>query len=246
MRGLAATLLGSLLFVSAAQALPMPDSTIEEPNQLEQQIQPSERNFFAETQVFCMTLALFFEGGSTNEPEEGLRHIARVIAERARADRWYWGGKTLCGVVFFQKGKVCQFSFACLPLARRTPYKSRMWEKSREIAIEQVDGRNTGPDYTIRYYMNESLSQLKHACMFRKEFIPVVQAGTHEFFREASYEEKRELRKTNPAICQKYAESLKPKKKKKTKVAAKAKPSTVAASSAPAAEPRKEASVASE
>jgi hypothetical protein len=29
-----------------------------------------------------------------------LRHIARVIGERARANRRMWGGRTICGVVF--------------------------------------------------------------------------------------------------------------------------------------------------
>ncbi|MEW6452526.1 MAG: hypothetical protein AB1490_17840 [Pseudomonadota bacterium] len=53
--------------------------------------------------------------------------------------------------------------------------------------------------------------------MFRKEFVPMAQAGTHEFFREAASWERAELAKTNPEACQRYAESLKPKKKAKQK-----------------------------
>ena len=34
--------------------------------------------------------------------------------------------------------------------------------------------------------MNERLSNPKFACLFRKEFVLIVKAGTHEFFREAS------------------------------------------------------------
>ena len=37
-----------------------------------------ERDVVAETELYCMTLAIFFEGGSTGETEIGMRHIARV------------------------------------------------------------------------------------------------------------------------------------------------------------------------
>ena len=90
-----------------------------------------------------------------------------------------------------------------------------------------------------RYYMNEKLSNPKYACVFRKEFVPVVQAGTHEFFREAASWERKELAKTNPEACQRYAESLKPKKKAKPKKIALASDATIPASSA-TAKPRTE------
>ena len=66
-------------------------------------IQIQTRDIVAETDLYCMTLAIYFEGGSTFEPEIGQRHIARVITERAKADRSYWGGKTICGVVFYKR-----------------------------------------------------------------------------------------------------------------------------------------------
>ena len=90
-----------------------------------------ERNVVSETDLYCMTLAIFFEGGSTGESETGMRHIARVIAERAKANRKEWGGNTICGVVFYKRAK-CQFSFACLPLARRTPRPGPSWDASRK------------------------------------------------------------------------------------------------------------------
>jgi hypothetical protein len=45
--------------------------------------------------------------------------------------------------------------------------------------------------------------------------VPVVKAGSHEFFREATTAERAALAKSNPDECQRYAESLKAKKKKK-------------------------------
>lgn len=177
-----------------------------------------ERDIASETDLYCMTLAIFFEGGSTGEPETGMRHIARVIAERAKANRPQWGGSTICGVVFYKRSK-CQFSFACLPLARRTPKPGPAWDASQEIARAQLEGRNDETPDLIRYYMNAPLSNPRSACMFRKEFVRVTIAGRHEFFREASTTERRELAAQSHHDCNRYAASLKKGKKKSKKYA---------------------------
>ena len=78
-----------------------------------------ERDIVSETDLYCMTLAIFFEGGSTGESETGMRHIARVIAERARANRAYWGGNTICGVVFYKRASASSRSPACRSRAAR-------------------------------------------------------------------------------------------------------------------------------
>jgi hypothetical protein len=182
-------------------------------------VQIQSRDVVAETERFCLTLAIYFEGGSTFEPEIGQRHIARVITERAKADRRYWGGNTICGVVFYKAKGVCQFSFACLPIARRTPRKNMLWRASEAVAVDALEGRNEDPDASIRYYMNAELSALKNVCAFRKEFVRVTKAGTHEFFREATAEERAALAKTNPEACKRYADMLKKAKAKQAKKA---------------------------
>lgn len=198
-------------FPAAVHALPMSNADL-----VDEPAPTVSRDVFAETELYCLALGIYFEGGSTGEPDIGQRHIARVITERAKADRRYWGGKTICGVVFYKR-TICQFSFACLPLAQRTPRNNPRWRHSFAIAQEAIEGRNHEPDRSIRYYMNEGLSNPKFACLFRKEFVLVAKAGTHEFFREASTAERAELAKTNPEACQRYAESLKPKNKAKQK-----------------------------
>jgi hypothetical protein len=188
-----------------------------------------ERDVVSETDLYCMTLAIFFEGGSTGEPEIGMRHIARVIAERAKANRPEWGGKTICGVVFYKRSK-CQFSFACLPLARRTPKPGPAWDASQEIARAELEGRNEETPDLIRYYMNAPLSNPKSACAFRKEFVRVTTAGRHEFFREATTAERRELAVQSHHDCHRYAASIK-KGKKSKKFAKHGKPKTYAKAS---------------
>jgi Cell Wall Hydrolase len=197
------------LFAAPARAAFLPDE--ESPAVVNDLF---ERDVAFETDHYCMTLAIFFEGGSTGEPETGMRHIARVIAERAKANRPQWGGPTICGVVYYKTTK-CQFSFACLPVARRTPKPGPAWDASAQIAREQLEGKNDEPDNLIRYYMNAPLANPRSACMFRKEFVRVTTAGRHEFFREASVPERQELSKQSHRDCDRYAASLKKGKKSK-------------------------------
>jgi hypothetical protein len=141
--------------------------------------------------------------------------------ERAKADRRIWGGRTLCGVVFYQAKGVCQFSFACLPLARRTPRQGAAWRFSAGIAREALSGRNDEPDALNRYYMNAELTPLRNECRFRREFIPTGKAGRHEFFREATAAERRALARAPFEACSKYEALVEAQKVKAKQLAAK-------------------------
>ena len=179
-----------------------------------------ERDIRAQSQGYCLTLAIYFEGASTFEPEIGQRHIARVVHERARANKQKWGGSDICEVVFYMRKGVCQFSFACLPLARRTPVYGAAWHRAREIAEEELNGTNDLGERTIRYYMNTSLTPPRNACRFRKEFVKVVDAGRHEFFREPTYEERVELGKTKFEECERHTQQLRAAEAKRKRIAA--------------------------
>ncbi|MGE3148825.1 MAG: cell wall hydrolase [Pseudorhodoplanes sp.] len=179
------------------------------------------RDIVYETHLHCLALALYFEGGSTGETEEGQRHVARVVIERARANRRIWGGSDLCNVVFYKRAGVCQFSFACLPLARRTPKENAAWRFSLRIARDELEGRSEIGERLIRYYMNAALTPARNICRFRKEFVPVVQAGRHEFFREPTSEERVRLRQSEPAACKQAAQAKKRAAKHAGKKAAK-------------------------
>lgn len=177
------------------------------------------RDISAESNLYCLALAVYFEGGSTEESEQGQRHIAHVVVARANANRRIWGGSNICDVVFHKAGKVCQFSFACLPMAQRTARGGALWRYSLQIAHDELEGRSGLNERSLRYYMNAGLSAAKNACRFRKEFVPVIQAGRHEFFREATRDERRELEKGDYAECRKFEALLA--KKKNTKNAGK-------------------------
>jgi hypothetical protein len=182
-----------------------------------------ERDVRAESQVYCLTLGIYFEGGSTAEPEIGQRHIARVIHERARANLRKWGGSDICDVVFYMRKGVCQFSFTCLPLARRTPVYGAAWHGARAIAEQELQGTNQLHERSIRYYMNTALTPPRNACRFRKEFVKVVDAGRHEFFREPTVEERAELANGKYEECERYAQQLREQEAKRKRLAAKKK-----------------------
>lgn len=174
-----------------------------------------------ENTLYCLTLAIYFEGGSTGESEEGQRHIARVVNLRAQSNRRVWGGSDLCDVVFYNRRGVCQFSFACLPLARRTPRFGPAWQYSQSIAMEELAGRSEVHARFIRYYMNPALTPPKNACRFRREFVPVLVAGRHHFFREPLARERAEIARGEYAVCK---QATKPKSKKPVKSAKKPAP----------------------
>src|SRR5689334_10078674 len=205
---LAVAIFSVALFVPGISGyIPTSDVDKREPNIIQQAID-------SQSEPYCVALAVYFEGGSTFETEDGQRHIARVVVERGKANLRKWGGTNLCDVVFYRRGAVCQFSFACLPVARRTPHGGAAWERALQIAKEEIDGQSDVAEYNIRYYMNPALTSDRNACRFRKEFMPVVEAGRHWFFREPSSEfERTDLRNSNPIECQRYQAAIEAKKR---------------------------------
>jgi len=186
--------------------IPTSETDTREPDAVAQAIE-------SQSEPYCVALAVYFEGGSTFETEEGQRHIARVVVERGKANLRKWGGTNLCDVVFYKRAGVCQFSFACLPLAQRSPRGGAAWQRALEIAKEEIEGRTDLAEYSIRYYMNPALTSDRNACRFRKEFVPVVEAGRHQFFREPTAEERAALMKSDPVECKRYQAALEAKKR---------------------------------
>jgi hypothetical protein len=138
-----------------------------------------------------------------------------------RATSWWRRGSL--DVVFYKRFGVCQFSFACLPAARRTPKGGPAWRYSLTIAHDELAQRSEVQERLIRYYMNPALTSDRNACRFRKEFVPVLEAGRHHFFREPTSAERAALAAGEPIECKRYAEALEAKKRAAEAAAAAAK-----------------------
>jgi hypothetical protein len=214
--GLAAAL--AMISVAAVDAAYIPVRDVETV-----EADTPARDIVAETHLYCMALAVYFEGGSTAENLEGQQHIASVVFERAKANVRKWGGADICDVVFYKRAGVCQFSFACLPTARRTPRGGSRWEQSLAVAKDELEGKSEVRERTLRYYMNPALTSDRNACRFRKEFVPVLEAGRHEFFREPTEAERAALASAEHEACKRYAAALEAAKKRMAQAIAKKK-----------------------
>lgn len=205
----------SLLLATQAVAGVSPPTPLEAAP--ERPADPALEKQINDNELYCLTLAVYFEGGSTGESREGQRYIARVVRLRAEANRRIWGGSEICDVVFYHRRGVCQFSFACLRLARRTPIEGPAWRLSQEIARAELEGRSPVHALFIRYYMNPELTSDRNACRFRREFVPVLVAGRHHFFREPLPRERKAVANGDYAECERLAKPGT--KKKKTRMA---------------------------
>ena len=208
-----AALSASLLFAAPGSAAVGSFNSLETKSSA---VAPTHTKVINENDLYCLTLAVYFEGGSTAETEEGQRYIARVVNLRAQANRRIWGGADICNVVFYNRRGVCQFTFACLPLARRSPRENAAWRYSQEIARDELGGRGGVHAIFIRYYMNPSLTPAKNACRFRREFVPVAVAGRHHFFREPLARERAQVASGDYAECKRLV-TANPKKIAKAK-----------------------------
>jgi hypothetical protein len=88
-----------------------------------------------------------------------------------------------------------------------------LWENALAIAADELEGKSDIQEQSIRYYMNPSLTSDRNACRFRREFVPVVEAGRHQFFREPTEFERTDLKNSNPIECQRYQAALEAKKR---------------------------------
>jgi hypothetical protein len=108
-------------------------------------------------------------------------------------------------------------------LARRTPRGGSRWEQSLAIARDELEGKSEVRERTLRYYMNPALTSDRNVCRFRKEFVPVLEAGRHEFFREPTEAERAALATGEHEACKRHAAALEAAKKRMAEAIAKKK-----------------------
>ena len=57
--------------------------------------------------------------------------------------------------------------------------------------------------------MNAEFTPARNECRFRREFVPVVKAGRHEFFREPTSWERKEVAQGDYEACRRHEAMLK-------------------------------------
>ena len=84
--------------------------------------------------LLCLTQAVYYEAGF--EPVEGRRAVAQVVLNRMRHPAF---PKSVCGVVYQNNGRICQFTFACDGSLNRAP-AAGAWKQAEATARAALGG----------------------------------------------------------------------------------------------------------
>ena len=122
--------------------------------------------------LLCLTQAVYYEAGF--EPVEGRRAVAQVVLNRMRHPAF---PKSVCGVVYQNNGRICQFTFVCDGALYRAPARDA-WLRAEEIARAALAG-----------YVDRTVGEATHyhADYVAPRWAPllgkVAQIGQHIFYR---------------------------------------------------------------
>lgn len=147
-----------------------------------------DRNFTA------LAKNVYWEALAANEPELSARMVARVTTTRTKANKSYWGGGSIHGVVYARAKKpdgtvVCQFTWTCLEVAKQEPAAGARWELAKRIAREELAEKFTPPAplANATFYLNPKYSGRSNICWFKTSLILLGKAepaSQHVFYRE--------------------------------------------------------------
>lgn len=162
--GLAATPFGATISVkSAMSALRGGDAA-----------QPFRANVLSQSrELDCLAQAVYYE--ARGETPAGQAAVAQVVLNRVRHPAF---PKSICAVVFqgAQRGRGCQFSFAC-DGSTRGPRETGAWERAKRVASRAFDGQVMAGVGNATHFHVTSV-QPGWTNLMR-----VAQVGAHVFYR---------------------------------------------------------------
>lgn len=122
--------------------------------------------------LLCLTQAVYYEAGY--EPADGRRAVAQVVINRMRHPAF---PKSVCGVVYQNNGRVCQFTFVCDGSLNRAPARGA-WRVAEEIARAALAGYVESSVGSSTHYHADYVAP-RWAPMLAK----VAKIGQHIFYR---------------------------------------------------------------
>lgn len=122
--------------------------------------------------LLCLTQAVYYEAGF--EPLEGRRAVAQVVLNRMRHPAF---PKSICGVVYQNNGRICQFTFVCDGALYRRP-AAAAWQSAEAVARAALAGYVERAVGSATHY---------HANYVAPKWAPLLakvsQLGQHIFYR---------------------------------------------------------------
>lgn len=159
-------------------------------------------------QAWCLEEARLNEAG--NQSRLGQDLIDQVVLGRASENRVVmWGGDTPCKIVTHRVSRqqedgswktTYQFSYL-----DPTVQKKILQPTDTQVAAAKwrlILGVSVPRKYRLaRYYINERHSTPKNVCRFRASYVSLGKEQDHEFFRDSSKEERKELWAKLSGVC---------------------------------------------
>jgi spore germination cell wall hydrolase CwlJ-like protein len=129
----------------------------------------------ASRELDCLTTAVYYE--ARGEGAAGMKAVAQVVLNRVRHPAF---PKSVCGVIYqgAGKGRGCQFSFACDGSMRKRKDMA-LWERSREIAANAMDGETSSIVGAATFFHATRLSPNWRG------LTRVATVGRHVFYKHA-------------------------------------------------------------
>lgn len=115
----------------------------------------------------CLAQVIYDE--ARGEPFKGQLAVANVV--KNRADSW---GRSVCGVVYHKRGRICQFSGMCSKKAK--PVKREFYELAYRILNNEFNDVTKGATYFHATYVAPNWAR-------HSEFRKTTKIGKHVFYR---------------------------------------------------------------
>ena len=130
----------------------------------------------------CLTHLLYVEARGMEA--EAQYDVAHSVMNRVEANRSYFGGNTVCGVVYYSQGGVRQYSGVSRDFGK--PEDVESWKRSMVIARDVLTRKvvPTGAMTDALYYLNPRYSSPGSVAWFRANLRQVGTSGAHVFYTD--------------------------------------------------------------
>lgn len=130
----------------------------------------------------CLAHLIYAEARGMEEQAQ--YDVAHSVMNRVEANRPYFGGNTVCGVVYYAHNGVRQYSGVTREFTM--PEDREAWQRSVAVARDVLLGRvePTGAMRDALYYLNPKYSNSRSLVWFRSNLREVGTSGSHIFYTD--------------------------------------------------------------
>lgn len=131
----------------------------------------------------CLAHLVYVEARGMTEQAQ--YDVAHSVLNRVAANRAYFGGDTVCGVVYYRQDGVWQYSGVAREFGV-PPEDMKSWEQSMKIARDVVTGevKPKGAMRDALYYLNPRYSNPRSLAWFRNNLQQIGTSGSHVFYTD--------------------------------------------------------------